>query len=194
MQLVGTADNNSPVSGSVGGDNSSNNNNKNVNTATSLEATNDYIDDGTTTTRTTNFSTVDRSDLRMGFGVTREDLFRIASKNIPFHDDATNDDSQWKMEMKKEFQTIVSAARGEEGTTSTNEFKSDAQEEEDLALLENSLKYIGVPVLMKDADGDILGTWAHKADEMRFSGLKIVPEGSLQFAFERESKSSSRSN
>jgi hypothetical protein len=47
--------------------------------------------------------------------------------------------------------------------------------------MEDSLRYIGVPVLMKDTDGDIIGTWGYKVNDLRFSGLGVAKEGSVEF-------------
>jgi glutaredoxin-related protein len=39
----------------------------------------------------------------------------------------------------------------------------------DIKLFEDSLHYIGIPVLMQDNDGDIIGVWSHKVANMRHS-------------------------
>ncbi len=57
----------------------------------------------------------------------------------------------------------------------------------DLVLLENSARYIGVPVLMKDTEGDIIGMWHNKVLDMKHSlGLKAVRKNSLQFVVKNE--------
>ena len=53
----------------------------------------------------------------------------------------------------------------------------------DAALFE----YIGVPVIMRDGEGDIIGMCHHRVDDVRHStGLKVVPEGSVQFVMRNE--------
>lgn len=129
--------------------------------------------DGTMVERTTNFSTTDRSAVPKGLVVTREDLFRLSDKVKGLRVDTP----EWKKMMQHEYEGIATNA------SKTKNF----DQLKDMALFQNSLRYIGVPVLMKDTDGDIIGMWRHKSDDMKVSlGLKPIPERSLQFVMLNE--------
>ena len=72
-------------------------------------------------------------------------------------------------------------------TKSSNNSSMTFDELRDIKLFEDSLHYIGVPVLMKDNDGDIIGVWSHKVTDMKHSsGLKVVTEGSIEFVMKNE--------
>mmetsp|Transcript_27771 Transcript_27771/g.59002 ORF Transcript_27771/g.59002 Transcript_27771/m.59002 type:complete len:280 (+) Transcript_27771:112-951(+) len=131
-------------------------------------------DDGTMTERTTNFSTTDRSNSApAGLGVSREDLFRILGRV----GESRADSPEWKRLVEDEYRRIT---KHESETKNFDQLK-------DVALFENSLRYIGVPVLMKDQEGDIIGIWRHKSDDIKFGlGLKEVPERSVQFVMLNE--------
>ena len=187
-------------------------------------------DDGTTVTRTTNFSTVDRSRSssahRGRLSVTREDYFRILSSDDTaatiINNDGNNDNlggsammskvaavdggPEWKaaveLEYKKITSTNIAAAATTTATNDTHEDDDDDDDDKDettksssmtfdelrdIKLFEDSLHYIGIPVLMQDNDGDIIGVWSHKVANMRHSsGLKVVTEGSIQFVMKNE--------
>jgi hypothetical protein len=141
-------------------------------------------DDGTTTERTTNFSTVDRSlTARRGLGVTREDYFDILSRLGGKMMEAGS--PVWKGAVDDEYERIT--AKDDEKLSKRSRTFDELR---DAALFEDSLKYIGVPVIMRDGEGDIIGVWHHKADEIRHSsGLNVVSEGSVQFVMRNESDS-----
>merc|ERR1711862_694471 len=126
------------------------------------------MNDGTTTERTTNFSTKGRSDTPDGFGVTREEFFNALNKLSGLKVDSV----EWKRGVDSEYNQIVA------GTTDSKNF----DQLKDRALFENSLKYIGIPLIMKDNDGDYIGTWKHRIDQMKHSsGMKKPPQGTIRF-------------
>ncbi|KAL9179253.1 hypothetical protein ACHAXT_008543 [Thalassiosira profunda] len=138
------------------------------------DAPSDALDvhDGSTTERTTNFSTRERS-APARLGVTREDLFRLPHKLRGIDADGP----EWKKRTETEYEAMA-----KNGSKS-----KDFDQLQDAALFENSLRYIGMPVLMKDAEGDVLGVWQRKADAMKHSvGVKVAREGSLRFVMETE--------
>lgn len=91
----------------------------------------------------------------------------------------------WKGAVDDEYERITAK---EDGKLSKRSRTFD--ELRDVALFEDSLKYIGVPVIMRDGEGDIIGVWQHKADDIRHSsGLNVVSEGSVQFVMRNESDS-----
>ncbi|KAL3826290.1 hypothetical protein ACHAXA_004608 [Cyclostephanos tholiformis] len=150
-------------------------------------------DDGTTTERTTNFSTVDRSTsmARAGLGVSRLDYYRALSRLAGGGMDIGG--AEWKGTVDEECERILAAAASSSPSMEEEEklggFKRSRTFDElrDAAIFEDSLKYIGLPVLMRDSEGDIIGVWHHKANDMRHSsGLKIVREGSVQFVMLKE--------
>lgn len=147
---------------------------------------NDVVD-GTMTERTTNFSTKDRDhQSTKRLGVTREDLFQLS--NVLRGCGGEVGSSQWRGVVESEYEGIVARKNSSELTkknkTSTTKNFDQLQ---DKALFENCLKYIGTPVLMIDSDGDIIGTWPQKAEEVKHSsGLKLVPENSYEFIMKSE--------
>lgn len=140
------------------------------------------IDDGSMTVRTTNFSITDRATVLEGFGLNRRALFDLALKLDAMKDN----DNLWKIFVREEFNLLVS--KEIDLPTLSSVGKSEAQLENDLAFFENTMRYIGVPVLMRDTDGDIVGTWSHKVEGLKFSGLRIAREKSLQFVLLDEDK------
>lgn len=139
------------------------------------------------TTRTTNFSTTDRSHIYMGFGLGRRDLFEVSKKlstlqqygTVGVGGESLEQSKEWKELVKNEFHSLI--ARDVDLPQSSMAGRSEEQLDQDLKLMEDSLRYIGVPVLMKDTDGDIIGTWGYKVNDLRFSGLGVAKEGSVEF-------------
>jgi glutaredoxin-related protein len=145
----------------------------------------DDVDDGTMTTRTTNFSTRDRSTNAVEFGLDRMEMFRLALKLKEFKVNST----QWKEEVEKEFQQI----RRKKILSSKGDMK-DFGQLKDFALFENSMRYIGVPVLMKDEENDIIGVKSERVEDLRFTGLKEVPEEKFIFVMKAEEKKEANSS
>jgi len=129
--------------------------------------------EGTMTERSTNFSTVDRSGLPVGLGVTREQLFQM-SENVK---ELKADSPAWKEAIEAGYERV-----------SNNVDKSENLDQlKNMALFEDSLRYIGVPAIMKDNEDDLIGVWHFKVDELKHSsGLKLVPENSIHFAMQNE--------
>lgn len=152
------------------------------------------MNDGTMTERTTNFSTRDRSsEHSKRLGITREELFQLSKRVRGMEVDS----NEWKGFIESEYGRIANGNDGASlsSTSGKQEMpkKKNFDQLQDMILFENSLKYIGVPELMVDADGDLIGTWHHRADEMKHSsGLKIVPEGSAVFIMESEGSAVSK--
>eukprot|EP00970_Alexandrium_tamarense_P006925 scaffold1211_cov195-Alexandrium_tamarense.AAC.35 len=152
-----------------------------------LHQTNNESDDGTMTTRTTNFSTTDRSHIYMGFGLGRRDLFEVSKKlstlqqygTVGVGGESLDQSKEWKELVKNEFHSLI--AKDVDLPQSSMAGRTEEQLDQDLKLMEDSLRYIGVPVLMKDTDGDIIGTWGYKVNDLRFSGLGVAKEGSVEF-------------
>jgi len=138
-------------------------------------------DDGTMVERSTNFSTTDRTsrilDETTRFGVTREDLYSINEKLKG----VTNVDSkEWKKIIQDEYKSIIA-----KGDDSSSKPKSD--DLKDLIPFENCMRYIGVPVIMKDNEGDIIGVWPSTVDDVKHSsGLKVVSEMNVGFIYKNE--------
>ena len=136
-------------------------------------------DDGTMVERSTNFSTTDRTsrllDESTRFGVTREDIYNINEKLKG----VTNVDSEeWKKIIQDEYKSIV--AKGGDSS-------SKSKRRSDLIPFENCIRYIGVPVIMKDNEGDILGVWPSLVEDVKHSsGLKAVPEVNVGFIYKNE--------
>jgi hypothetical protein len=61
--------------------------------------------------------------------------------------------------------------------------KSDADKEEKKVysdLLHNSLKYLQIPVIMKDTDDTYVGVWPDKVEDMKKMKLKQVPDSEVR--------------
>ena len=163
-------------------------------------------EDGTTTERTTNFSTssnnrsssnnihsVFSSSKKYYLGVTRQEFFDLSMKL----QGVTVDSPEWKKVIHDQYEDIAkknvsSASSGSQHsetkmTTTVDGTKGGFGQLRDLVLLENSARYIGVPVLMKDTEGDIIGMWHNKVLDMKHAlGLKAVRKNSLQFVVKNE--------
>ncbi|KAL3782257.1 hypothetical protein HJC23_013224 [Cyclotella cryptica] len=138
------------------------------------------VDDGSMTMRTTNFSTTDRASAFEGFGLNSRALFDLALKLSG----ANRKDDLWKNRVRDEFNLLVS----KEINPTNASGRSEQQLADDLALLENTMRYISIPVLMRDVDGDIVGTWSHKVEDLKFSGMRVSREKSLHFVLLDEVK------
>ena len=142
-------------------------------------------DDGTMTTRTTNFSTRDISaSTKSDFGLDRMEIFQLALKLKEIKVNS----SKWKEELENEFKQI----RRKKMLSSKGDTK-DFGQLKDFALFENSMRYIGVPVLMKDTEDDIVGVPSHKVEDLRFSGLKEVPDEKVIFVMKAEGQKEAKS-
>mmetsp|Transcript_18920 Transcript_18920/g.29610 ORF Transcript_18920/g.29610 Transcript_18920/m.29610 type:complete len:314 (+) Transcript_18920:108-1049(+) len=150
------------------------------------EDVDDVVDDGTMVTRTTNFSTRDRSKNGVDFGLDRMEMFRLALKLRELKVNSV----EWKEEVEKEFQQI----RRKKILSRKGGDMKDFGQLKDFALFENSMRFIGVPVLMKDEEDDILGVKAGKVEDLRFSNLKEVPEEKAIFVMKAEGKKESSSS
>ncbi|KAL3758253.1 hypothetical protein ACHAWU_004891 [Discostella pseudostelligera] len=152
-------------------------------------------EDGTMTERTTNFSTTKRSSNTASafannyLGVTRQDFFDLSIKVSS----VTVDSPEWKKVVHDQYEEIAkrndasSSSQQSKSKKATTDSKGGFDRLRDIALLENSARYIGVPVLMKDTDGDIIGMWQHKVEDMKHSfGLKAIRKNSLQFVMQNE--------
>ena len=137
----------------------------------------DTDNDGTMTTRTTNFSTRDRSTNVVDFGLDRMEMFQMALKLKELKVNS----KEWKEEVESEFQKI----RRKKILSSKGDVK-DFGKLKDYALFENAMRYIGVPVLMKDEEDDIIGVKQNKVNDLRYSGMKEVPEEKVIFVMKAE--------
>ena len=143
----------------------------------------DDNDDGNMTERTTNFSTTKRSANQYSndnLDVTRDDIFDLSTKLRGM----IVDTPEWKKMIGDHYNVIAKKYNSALISTTTTKGFDQLR---DLTLLENSARYIGVPVLMQDIEGDIIGMWHHKVEDMKHSsGLKEVRENSIQFVMQNE--------
>lgn len=146
--------------------------------------------DGTMTERTTNFSNRTSSSNSVSspfnnyLGVTRQDFFDLSIKL----QGVTVDSPEWKKLVHDKYESIaITSHRSKAKNTTTETTKGGFDNLRDMALLENCARYIGVPTLMKDTEGDIIGMWQYKVEDMKHSlGLKAVRMNSLQFVLQNE--------
>lgn len=133
-------------------------------------------DDGTMTTRTTNFSTVDRSNID-SFGVSRQNLFDLSMKLQKIQSGS----EEWKTIIGQEYNNLLSKEVS----------KSEEQMEKELALLSDTLRYIRIPVFMRDTgdtEEEVIGIAPDRIEGLKMSGLKIPKEKSLQLVMLDEDK------
>ena len=133
-------------------------------------------DDGTMTTRTTNFSTVDRSNMD-SFGLSRQNLFDLSMKLQKVQSGS----EEWKTIVGKEYNNLVSKEVS----------KSEEQTEKELALLSDTMRYIRIPVFMRDTgdtEEEVIGIAPDRIEGLKMSGLKIPKEKSLQLVMLDEDK------
>ena len=157
------------------------------------EGDNDDVNDGTMVERSTNFSTTDRTKALAStgmpprLGITRDDIFTTSSTLQSLQIDTP----QWKKVIDTKYNELMLSSNnnsnddpamiGPQNNKSFNTLK-------DLHLFENTMRYVGVPIIMKDSDGDIIGVWEKKVEDVKHSnGLKIVKEGSVEFVMKNES-------
>lgn len=125
-------------------------------------------EDGTMTTRTTNFSTVDRSNID-SFGVSRRNLFDLSMKLQKMQSDS----EEWKKIVGQEYNNLLSKEVS----------KSKEQTDKELALLFDTMRYIRIPVFMRDTgdtEEEVIGIAPDRIEGLKMSGLKIPKEMSLQ--------------
>ena len=92
----------------------------------------------------------------------------------------SSESEEWKKLVDEEFQTLLSNEMQEPNSSAAT--RSQGQLDQDLALLQNALKYISIPVLIRDSQEDIIGTYSEKVKELQFvSGMRVAREGSLFF-------------
>ena len=125
-------------------------------------------EDGTMTTRTTNFSTVDRSNLD-SFGVSRRNLFDLSMKLQKMQSDS----EEWKKIVGQEYNNLLSKEVS----------KSEEQTNKELALLTDTMRYIRIPAFMRDTgdtEEEVIGIAPDRIEGLKMSGLKLPKEKSLQ--------------
>ena len=133
-------------------------------------------DDGTMTTRTTNFSTVDRSNID-SFGLSRQNLFDLSMKLQKVQSGS----EEWKTIVGQEYNNLLSKEVS----------KSEEQTEKELALLSDTMRYIRIPVFMRDTgdtEEEVIGIAPDRIEGLKMSGLKIPKEKSLQLVMLDEDK------
>lgn len=61
-------------------------------------------------------------------------------------------------------------------------------------LLQNTIKYCSLPVIMKDTDDDFIGTWQHRVEELERMKVSLVSKSSVKLVLEdlREIEHSSK--
>ena len=133
-------------------------------------------DDGTMTTRTTNFSTVDRSNID-SFGLSRQNLFDLSMKLQKIQSGS----EEWNTIVGQEYNNLLSKEVS----------KSEEQTEKELALLSDTMRYIRIPVFMRDTgdtEEEVIGIAPDRIEGLKMSGLKIPKEKSLQLVMLDEDK------
>jgi hypothetical protein len=115
------------------------------------------------TTRTTNFSrTKEQED---PFGLTGRELYRLL---------------QQKEDVDVAVAAAVVAATSTTTTQVQNANENEKQKEYYSNLLHNSIKYLQVPVIMKDTDDTYVGTWPESVADMKLMKLTVVPESQVR--------------
>ena len=152
------------------------------------------VNDGTMVERTTNFSTTDRStrlqldSKNYRLSITREDLFDISEKLNGIKVDTP----QWKEIIEEQYDAIANNNNNNDNNNivSDNGKEKTFDQLKDITLFENSMKHIGIPIIMKDNEGDIIGVWSSTVEDVKHSsGLKVLPERSVEFIMKQESSS-----
>ena len=152
------------------------------------------VNDGTMVERSTNFSTTDRtkssmmasSGMPQRLSITREDIFKTSTTLQSLQIDTP----QWKKVIDTKYNELMmlSSNNGNDDPKIGPKNNKSFNTLKDLHLFENTMRYVGVPVIMKDSDGDIIGVWEKKVEDVKHSnGLKIVNEGSVEFVMKNES-------
>ena len=126
-----------------------------------LDADEDRMD-GTTVSRTTNFSTAVRDDDKAEIRLSDEELFKLLSD---LQDGNVTPDE------------LV------EKTFKDNQVITKEQRMENIKLVENMKEYTAVPTLMQDTDKSYVGAWSESINDLKLAGLRIAPKN-VMLSFE----------
>lgn len=117
-------------------------------------------DSDMTTTRTTDFSTVQEDDTFVR--VSDETLYSLLQQSSEPLDD----------------ETALQTAREYLEPHRTTKLQTEDEYQLHLSLLRQSLLYTGIPVLMEDPeDSSHVGVWSHQVEDLKRQKLVPVPRG-----------------
>lgn len=143
--------------------------------------------DGTTVSRTTNFSTATSSGDKEERSCALEDkeLFQLLADLQA--NEITPEDFVQKI-MKNHDSEEVEGANEQEETENVIKFR-----QENISLLENMKKYTGIPTIMQDTDKSFVGAWSDpsRIEKLQLSGVRMLPSHTdvkLSFQYELESE------
>lgn len=133
--------------------------------------------DDVTTSRTTNFSmqTIEEEgDDPTALHLTDEELYNMLVARKSGHcdpdDGSTDIASAASLYLDRHFSSVVDI--------------TEEQRKSNVTMLQNVLRYNGIPVLMKDTDGSYVGAWDHKVSDLKMMKLKPVPRDKFVYCYE----------
>jgi len=113
--------------------------------------------DGSTVSRTTNFSTSKKKE-ETEFTMTDEDLYKLLSD---LQSGLVTTD-QFLLNKQKKVQNLSAVA--------------DEQEKEYVDLIENMQRFNGIPTLMQDTDKSLVGAWSDQVEQLKLLNVRVAPD------------------
>jgi len=120
--------------------------------------------DGTTVSRTTNFSTAVRDENEAQVRLGDKELFQLLT------------DLQAEQITSDAF--VRNKFSGEESVT-------EEQRQDNINLIESMKKYTAIPALMQDTDKSLVGAWPDEIEELKMVGVRMTA-GNAVLSFEHE--------
>jgi len=114
-------------------------------------------EDGTATSRTTNFSSTNKEEDDQHLRLSDAELFRFLS--------------QLKNNQVTPEEIVTQYYENSEGSMLAQDRKA-----KHIGSIQNMDKYMGVPVLMEDTDKSIIGAWDHRVEDLKLLRVKIAQE------------------
>mmetsp|Transcript_29047 Transcript_29047/g.44326 ORF Transcript_29047/g.44326 Transcript_29047/m.44326 type:complete len:316 (+) Transcript_29047:113-1060(+) len=128
--------------------------------------------DGSTVSRTTNFSTSKKKE-ETEFTMTDEDLYKLLSD---LQSGLVTTD-QFLLNKQKKVQNLSAVA--------------DEQEKEYVDLIENMQRFNGIPTLMQDTDKSLVGAWSDQVEQLKLLNVRVAPDNvSLSYEIDLSAQTS----
>jgi len=128
--------------------------------------------DGSTVSRTTNFSTSKKKE-ETEFTMTDEDLYKLLSD---LQSGLVTTD-QFLLNKQKNVQNLSAVA--------------DEQEKEYVDLIENMQRFNGIPTLMQDTDKSLVGAWSDQVEQLKLLNVRVAPDNvSLSYEIDLSAQTS----
>lgn len=131
--------------------------------------------DGSTVSRTTNFSTSNSKKDETELTMNDEYLYKLLSD---LQSGLVTAD-QFLLDKQKKVQNLSAVA--------------DQQEKEYVGLIENMQRFNGIPTLMQDTDKSLVGAWSDQVEQLKLLNVRVAPDDvSLSYEIDLSAQTSSK--